>query len=61
MRDGLIHLAACFALALSVFMPIAFLVGYLTRRAQKRADEMNEEFRRLSEKTGRVYPRIYVD
>ena len=40
---------------------IAIILNYLTRRAQNEADEMNEEFRRLSAKTGRVYPKIYVD
>lgn len=61
MIDGLINLAVFCSIALALFLSIVFLAGYLYRRAQKEADEMNEEFRRLSEKTGRVYPKIYVE
>lgn len=61
MLDELINLAVSCAIALALFISTVLLVGHLHRRAEKDADEMNEEFRRLSEKTGRVYPGIYVD
>lgn len=60
MSNLLLLLASC-VLPVAIFISTVLLVEYRYRRAQKEADEMNEEFRKLSEKTGRVYPKIYVE